>query len=72
MIYSVVLVSSVQLSDSVMHKDISLLFQILFPYRLLSRVLRPLLVISFLYSRVYVNPKLLIYPSHPAFPLWLP
>ena len=38
MIYSVVLVSSVQLSDSIIHKDILLLFQILFLHRLLSRV----------------------------------
>ena len=60
--YSVILVSSVQLSDSIIHKDIFLLFQILFPYRLLSRVpvlyVRSLLVIYFLYSCVYVNPKL--------------
>ena len=36
MIYNVVLVSGVQQSDSVIHTHISILFQILFPYRLLQ------------------------------------
>ena len=36
--YSVVLVSGVQQSDSVMHIHISILFQILFPYRLLQSI----------------------------------
>ena len=39
MIYSVVLVSGVQQSDSVIHIHISILFQILFPYRLLQIII---------------------------------
>ena len=58
---------------------ISILFQIIFPYRLLQNIV----IVPLQYSRfffgylfytqrcVYVHPKLLIYPSLP-FPLWLP
>ena len=38
LIYNVVFISGVQQSDSVMHKHISILFQILFPYRLLQNI----------------------------------
>ena len=38
MIYGVVLVSGVQLSDSVILILISILFQIVFPYRLLQNI----------------------------------
>ena len=38
MIYNVVLVSCVHLSDSVIHIHVSILFQILFPYRLLQSI----------------------------------
>ena len=38
MIYNVVLVSGVQQSDSVIHIHVSILFQILFPFRLLQSV----------------------------------
>ena len=38
LIYNVVLVSGVQQSGSVMHIHLSVLFQILFPYRLLLSV----------------------------------
>ena len=38
MIYNVVLVSGVQQSDSVMHIHVSILFQILFPFRLLQNI----------------------------------
>ena len=37
-IYNVVLVSAVQQSDSVIHIHIFILFQILFPYRLLRNI----------------------------------
>ena len=36
LIYNVVLVSGIQQSDSVLHIHMSILFQILFPYRLLQ------------------------------------
>ena len=58
MIYSVVLVSGAQQSDSVFHMFIP--FQILFPYRLLtgywmeSPVLSTLLSIYLIYGRVYI------------------
>ena len=38
MIYNVVLVSSVQQSDLVIHVHVSILFQILFPFRLLQNI----------------------------------
>ena len=38
LIYNVVLVSGVQQIDSVIHKHISILFQILFSYRLLQNI----------------------------------
>ena len=38
MIYNVVLVSGIQQSDSVIHIHIFILFQILFPYRLLHNI----------------------------------
>ena len=38
MIYNVVLVSGVEQSDSVLHIHITILFQILFPYRLLQNI----------------------------------
>ena len=38
MINNVVLVSAVQQSDSVIHIHVSILFQILFPFRLLQNI----------------------------------
>ena len=38
LIYNVVLVSAVQQSESVIHLHISILFQILFPHRLLKSI----------------------------------
>ena len=38
MIYDVVVISGVQKSDSVIHIHVSILFQIIFPYRLLQSV----------------------------------
>ena len=63
-INNVVLVSDVQQSDSVIHIQVSIFFQILFPFRLLqsteqsslcSTVGRSLLVIYFKYSSVYMS-----------------
>ena len=75
LIYNVVLVSGIQQSDSVIHIHIPILFQILFPFRLLQNIefpvlySRSLLVICFKYMYcVYVNPKLLIYLSSQPFP----
>ena len=62
MINNVVLVSGVQQSDSVIHIHVSILFQILCPFKLLQNteqfpVLydRSLLVIYFKYSSVYMS-----------------
>ena len=55
-----VLVSGVEQSDSVIHTHISILFQILFHYRLLQSIefpvlySRSLLIIYFIYSSVYM------------------
>ena len=38
LIYNVVLVSGIQQSNSVIHMYVSILFQILFPYRLLESI----------------------------------
>ena len=38
LIYNVVVISVVQQSDSVLHTNISILFQILFPYRLSQNI----------------------------------
>ena len=60
MISSVVFVSNVQQSDSVIHIHVSVLFQILSPFRLLQNVEFPvlynrsLLVIYFKYNSVYM------------------
>ena len=56
MINNVVLVSGVQQSDSVIHIHVSILFQILFPFRLLQNIeqSRSLLVIYFKYNSVYL------------------
>ena len=72
MINNVVLVSGVQQSDSVIPMEVSFLFQILFPFRLLKNIEPSFLCysvgpcwLSILYIVcVYVNLKLLIYPSH--------
>ena len=58
MIYNVVLVSGVQQSDSVIHIHVSIIFQILLPFRLLQNIelyRRSLLVIYFKYSSVYMS-----------------
>ena len=64
MINNVVLVSGVQQSDSVIHIHVSILFQILFPPRLLQNIVlygRSLLFIYFIfliyfkYSSVYMS-----------------
>ena len=62
MINHVVLVSGVQQSDSVIHIHVSILFQILFPFRLLQNMEQSslcytvsLLVIYFKYSSVYMS-----------------
>ena len=38
LLYNVVLISGVQQSDSVIHINVSILFPILFPYRLLQAI----------------------------------
>ena len=54
MIYNVVLVSDIQQNDLVIHICISILFQILFPYRLLQRI--NVLLCNFLkFNIVYVR-----------------
>ena len=65
LINNVVLVSGVQQSDSALHIHVTILFQILFPFRLWQSIefsvafSRSLLVIYFKYSRaVYINHKL--------------
>ena len=65
MIYNAVLVSDVQHTDPVIHMHLFILFQALFPYRLLQKTeqrslcyIRSLLVIYLIYSSVYVNPNL--------------
>ena len=68
LIYNVVLVSGVQQSDSVIHTYLSLLFQILFPYRLLQDIEHNSLCYTvgpclFYIQQCVSNPKLLIYPS---------
>ena len=76
LIYNVVLVPGVQQSDSFIHINISILFQILFHigyYRILSRgpcAIKEVLVdyLFYIYQCVFVNPKLLVYPSTPCFP----
>ena len=60
MIYNVVLVSGVPQSDSVINIHISILFQILFPSKLLQNIefsvlySRSLLNVYFIYSSVYM------------------
>jgi len=67
----VVLVSDVQHSDSVIHLHKSILFQILFPFRLLHNfeqnslccTVGPYWLSILNIERVHVNPKLPVYPS---------
>ena len=72
MISNVVLVSDVQESDSVIYIHVSILFQILFPFRLLQNIEQSSLCytvglswLSILYIVVcvHVNPRLPTYPS---------
>ena len=74
LIYNIVLISGVQQGNSVMHIHISILFCILFPYRLLQNIeysslySRSLLIICFIYSNVYMLIPNPIYPSFSPFP----
>ena len=72
MIYKVVLVSTLQQGDSVIHIHISILFQMLFLFRLLHNIKqsslcyndRSLLIIHFKYSCMYMStPNSLTIPS---------
>ena len=71
---NVVLVSRVQQSDSAMHRHISVLFQLLFPHRLLQNPVQSSLQQVFVddlfcrQSCVYVHFKLLIYLPPLPFP----
>ena len=69
------LLSGIQQSESVIHIHTSILFQILFPCRLLQNTEYFSLVlqwvpVSYLFSMqcVFVNPNLLFYPSPPPPP----
>ena len=53
MIYNVVLVSGLQQSDSFIHINISILFKILFPFKLLHNILFQILL-HYRFSCVYV------------------
>ena len=74
MFNNVVLVSGVQQSDSAIHILVSILLQNLFPLRLSQNIEHHSLCYAvdcclfYIVLCVYVNPKLLIYPS-PLFPL---
>ena len=78
MIFNVVLVSGVQHSDSVIHIHILIFFRLFSHidyYRILSRVpcaIQKVLVVYLFYIQycvyMFVNPKLLIYPSPQRFP----
>ena len=72
-----VLVSDVQQSDSVIHIHVSILFQILFPFRLLYKIeqsslcyiVSPYWLSILNIAVVHVNPKLPVYPSPHLSPL---
>ena len=70
LIYNVVLVSGIQQSESVIHIHVSTLFQILFPYKPLQRIVQSSLCyrvgpyyLYYIWCFVHVNPDLPIYPS---------
>ena len=75
LIYNGVLISAIQESESVIHIHISILFQILFLFRLLQTIEFPLpyswslLIIYFIYSNVYmlIPNSSFIHPSPPSF-----
>ena len=64
MIYTVVLVSGIQQSDSVIHIHVNVLFQVLFPFRLLQNIEQSSQCYtvgpccSSILNMIHVNPKL--------------